>query len=154
MVLYFRLNFTIIAQVFFQIMKFLLVIALCINTFNIFSQKKITTINFLQAGAVPETITEKGNNISSSGLAFNITHFETAKFFRMDATWLFRYIFNGTKDSANFNDSNQVAGLDLPVFTATYGRNIIRRDNFSLGLGLNLDSRTFYSPPSQQKAQK
>lgn len=118
-----------------------------------FAQEKISTLNFLQAGAVPKTITERGKNISTSGLTFNYSHFEETKFFRMDATWLARYIINGTKDTVNFNDSNKVAGYDLPVFTATYGRNIIKGDNFSLGLGVNLDSRTFYSSPST-KAQK
>lgn len=104
-------------------------------------------------GAVPQTINERGHNLSSSGLAFNFTHFETSKFMRMDATWLVRYLFNGTKDTAYFNDSNKLAGMDMPVFTVTIGRNIIQGDKFSLGLGVNLDSRTFYSPPSQ-KAQK
>lgn len=117
------------------------------------AQEKISTLNFLQAGAVPKTLTERGKNISTSGLTFNYSHFEETKFFRMDATWLARYILNGTKDTANFNDSNKIAGFDLPIFTATYGRNIIKGDNFSMGLGVNLDSRTFYSSPSN-KAKK
>ncbi|MDI1234502.1 MAG: hypothetical protein PSX81_09485 [bacterium] len=117
------------------------------------AQEKISTLNFLQAGAVPKTITERGKNINTSGLTFNYSHFEETKFFRMDATWLARYILNGTKDTTNFNDSNKVAGYDMPIFTATYGRNIIKGDNFSMGLGVNLDSRTFYSSPSN-KAKK
>ncbi len=117
------------------------------------AQEKISTFNFLQAGAVPKTITERGKKISTSGLTFNYSHFEKEKFYRMDATWLVRYIFNGTKDTTNFNDTNKVAGLDLPIFTATYGRNIIKADAFSLGIGVNLDSRTFFSPPTE-KAKK
>ncbi len=118
-----------------------------------FAQEKISTLNFLQAGAVPKTITERGKNINTTGLTFNYSHFEETKFFRMDATWLARYLLNGTKDTANFNDTVKVAGMDLPIFTATYGRNLIKGDKFSLGLGVNLDSRTFFSAPST-KAQK
>jgi len=117
------------------------------------AQEKITTLNFLQAGAVPKTITERGKNINTSGLTFNLSLFNETKFFRMDATWLARYLLDGKKDPANFNDSAKVAGLDLPIFTATYGRNIIKGDKFSMGLGVNLDSRTFYSSPST-KAKK
>ncbi|MDP2174676.1 MAG: hypothetical protein Q8K70_02070 [Bacteroidota bacterium] len=115
---------------------------------NIYSQEKITSLNFLQVGAVPKTINERGKNISTSGLTFNYVRFTEEKFYRMDATWLMRYIFNGQKDSANFNDTSKVFGLDLPVFTATYGINIVQGDDFSLGLGINLDSRTFFSSPS------
>jgi hypothetical protein len=68
----------------------------------------------------------------------------------MDATWLARYILNGEKDKNTFRDTNKVLGMDLPIFTATYGKNIIRSDRFSLGLGVNLDSRTFYSSPLQK----
>jgi len=134
-------------------MKSIFTILLCSILTIGAAQEKISTLNFLQAGAVPKTLTERGKNISTSGLTFNYSHFEETKFFRMDATWLARYIMNGTKDTANFNDSNKVAGFDLPIFTATYGRNIIKGDNFSMGLGVNLDSRTFYSSPST-KAKK
>jgi hypothetical protein len=119
---------------------------------NLHSQESITMLNFLQAGAVPETINQRGNNISTSGLTFNYIRFTEDKFYRMDATWLVRYLVNGTKDSANFSDTTKVLGYDLPVFTATYGLNIVKGDAFSLGLGVNLDSRTFYSSP-QQRAQ-
>lgn len=118
------------------------------------AQEKITTFNFLQAGAVPKAINERGHNLSNSGITCNITNFNHDKFFRMDATWLVRYLMHGTKDTANFQDSNKLAGFDLPVFTATFGRNIIKGDDFSLGLGLNLDSRTFFSPPSKKKLDK
>jgi hypothetical protein len=117
------------------------------------AQEKITSLNFLQAGAVPQSISERGKNISTSGLAFNLINFNEEKFFRMDATWLMRYLVNGEKDSTNFNDSNKVLGLDLPVFTATFGMNIVKGEDFSLGLGINLDTRTFYSAPDQ-KARK
>lgn len=116
------------------------------------AQEQITMLNFLQAGAIPQSIDQKGKNISTSGLSFNYIRFKKPSFFRMDATWLFRYLLNGEKDTSNFNDTTKVLGLDLPVFTATYGQNIVQGDNFSLGLGINLDSRTFYSSP-QQKAQ-
>ncbi|MEX0598235.1 MAG: hypothetical protein WD512_17240 [Candidatus Paceibacterota bacterium] len=112
------------------------------------SQEKITSLNFLQAGAVPNTINERGKNISTSGLTFNYVRFTEDKFYRMDATWLMRYIVNGQKDTAVFNDTNKVFGLDLPVFTATYGINLIKGEDFSLGIGINLDSRTFFSSPS------
>ncbi len=135
-------------------MKFFFTLVLLISVNNAFSQEKITTINFLQAGAVPRNIDERGRNFSNSGLSCNITNFKTDNFFRMDATWLARFLLNGTKDSANFNDSNKLAGCDLPVFTATFGKNIIKGDKFSLGLGINLDSRTFFSPPSQEKLSK
>lgn len=118
------------------------------------AQEKITTLSFLQAGAVPQTINQRGKNISTSGLTFNLANFQESKFFRMDATWLVRYLANGSKDTAVFNDSNKVAGLDLPVFVATFGTNFIKGDDFSMGIGLNLDSRTFYSPPSQKKIEK
>lgn len=114
------------------------------------AQEKITILNFLQAGAVPQTISERGKNLNSSGLAFNLVNFNENGFLRMDATWLARYILNGDKDTNNFKDTNAVLGLDLPVFTATFGRNIIKGDKFSLGLGINLDSRTFYSSPLQK----
>jgi len=115
---------------------------------TIAAQERITSLNFLQAGAVPKTITERGKNINTSGLSFNYVHFNEKKFFRMDATWLVRYLMNGNKDSSVFNDTNKVYGLDLPVFTATYGINFVKGDDFSLGIGINLDSRTFYSAPS------
>lgn len=128
-----------------------IVFIITIATFNcINAQEKITSINFLQAGAVPQTITERGKNISTSGLTFNYVHFNEDKFFRMDATWLARYLLNGKKDTAVFNDTNKVYGLDLPVFTATYGINIVKGDDFSLGIGVNLDSRTFYSSPTSK----
>lgn len=114
-------------------------------------QEKISILNFLQAGAVPQTINERGRNLNTSGLAFNYIQFNEDKFFRMDATWLVRYIVEGHKDTANFNDTNKVFGMDLPVFTATYGYNLIKGDDFSLGLGVNLDSRSLYSSP-QSKA--
>jgi len=117
------------------------------------AQENITTLNFLQVGAVPQAINTRGNNISTSGLAFNLTNFNKDKFFRMDATWLVRYLANGEKDTAIFNDTTKTFGLDLPVFTFTAGSNIIKGDRFSLGLGINLDSRTFFSPPVQ-KAKK
>lgn len=115
------------------------------------AQEKITMLNFFQAGAVPQTISERGKNVSTSGLTFNLIHFNEPKFFRMDATWIARYLLNGTKDSSHFtNDTNKVFGMDLPVFTATYGYNLIKGDNLSIGLGVNLDSRTFYSSPSSK----
>ncbi|NQW42806.1 MAG: hypothetical protein HQ463_05170 [Bacteroidetes bacterium] len=128
---------------------YLLVICLCCFPI-IKAQESISTLNFLQLGAVPKTINERGNNISTSGLAFNITNFNKNKFLRMDATWLVRYLFNSQKDTAVFNDTNKVYGLDMPVFTFTAGRNIIKGDKFSLGIGLNLDSRTFFSSPTQK----
>lgn len=134
-------------------MKHFLLLLLCVLSIEIKAQEKITMLNFLQAGAIPQTIDQKGKNISTSGLTFNYVNFKEPSFFRMDATWLVRYLVNGEKDSANFNDTNKVMGLDLPVFTATYGRNLVKGDNFSLGLGVNLDSRTFYSSP-QQKAER
>lgn len=129
---------------------FLLIAMLACHAYG---QQRITMLNFLQAGAVPQSVTQRGKNISTSGLTFNYVRFKEDKFFRMDATWLIRYLINGTKDSSNFNDTNKVMGYDLPVFTATYGWNLIKGDDFSLGLGLNLDSRTFYSSP-QQKADR
>jgi len=123
---------------------------LLILTNNIFAQEKITSLNFLQAGAVPETINQRGNNISTSGLTFNLINFNEDKFMRMDATWLVRYLVNGNKDSGVFNDTNKVFGMDLPVFTATYGINLKKGDGFSMGLGVNLDSRTFFSSPDKK----
>jgi hypothetical protein len=114
------------------------------------AQEKIYILNCLQAGAVPQTINQRGKNLNSSGLTFNYINFKEPSFFRMDATWLARYLLSGEKDTNNFNDTNKVLGMDLPVFTATYGRNIIKGDKFSLGLGINLDSRTFYSSPMQK----
>lgn len=131
-------------------MRLLLTIVLSSVIHSGWAQEKITTLNFLQAGAVPKTITERGKNINTSGLTFNLSNFNEKKFFRMDATWLARYLMNGTKDTANFNDSLKVAGLDLPIFTATYGRNLIKGDKFSMGIGVNLDSRTFYSSPANR----
>ncbi len=132
-------------------MKNTLLTLMCSFALMANAQEKISILNFLQAGAIPQTIDQKGKNISTSGLTFNYINFKEPSFFRMDATWLVRYLVNGQKDSANFSDTNKVMGLDLPVFTATYGKNIIKGDKFSLGLGVNLDSRTFYSSP-QQKA--
>lgn len=123
---------------------------LFVLTINIHAQEKITSLNFLQAGAVPETINKRGNNISNSGLAFNLINFNEDRFFRMDATWLFRYLVNGSKDSGVFNDTNRVFGMDLPVFTATYGINLKKGDDFSMGIGVNLDSRTFFSSPDKK----
>lgn len=107
-------------------------------------------LNFFQAGAVPATIDQRGKNVSTSGLSFNYIRFTEPRFVRMDATWLVRYLVNGEKDTANFNDTTKVLGLDLPVFTATYGMNVIQGDEFSLGIGVNLDSRTIYGS-SQNK---
>lgn len=132
-------------------MKHLFALLLAFSAFTVNAQEKISILNFFQAGAVPSTIDQKGKNISTSGLTFNYINFKEPTFLRMDATWLARYIINGQKDSNNFNDTNKVLGLDLPVFTATYGQNLIKGDDFSLGIGVNLDSRTFYSSP-QQKA--
>lgn len=131
---------------------FLFCIAFCICIEGK-AQESITTLNFLQAGAVPQAINTRGNNISTSGLAFNLTNFSKDQFYRMDVTWLVRYLANGTKDTTVFKDTAKAFGLDLPVFTITAGSNIIKGDRFSLGLGLNLDSRTFFSPPAQ-KAKK
>ncbi len=114
------------------------------------AQDAIMSLNFLQAGAVPGLINEKGGNVSTSGLSFNYVSFTEPSFFRMDATWLVRYLLNGQKDTGVFNDSNKLYGLDLPVFTATYGTNLIKDDDFSLGVGINLDSRTFYSSPDKK----
>lgn len=127
-------------------------VLICLSL-GVFAQERITMLNFFQAGAVPQTIKERGKNVSTTGLTFNYIKFKETSFFRADATWLFRYLLNGEKDTANFNDTNKVMGLDLPVFTATYGMNFIKGDDFSLGLGVNLDSRTFYSSP-QEKAEK
>ena len=132
-------------------MKNTLLTLMCSFALMANAQEKISILNFLQAGAIPQTIDQKGKNISTSRLTFNYINFKEPSFFRMDATWLVRYLVNGQKDSANFSDTNKVMGLDLPVFTATYGKNIIKGDKFSLGLGVNLDSRTFCSSP-QQKA--
>lgn len=119
-------------------------LGLCLH---IQAQESIKILNFLQAGAVPKTIDERGKNINTSGLSFNYISFKEDRFLRMDATWLFRYLLNGEKDTAVFGDTMNVLGMDLPVFTATYGMNFIKGDDFSLGLGVNLDSRTFYSSP-------
>ena len=132
-------------------MRHLYTLILILTSLNSMAQEKITMLNFLQAGAVPQTINQRGKNISTSGLTFNYVKFKEPSFFRMDATWLIRYLVDGTKDSANFSDTTKILGYDLPVFTATYGWNVVRGDDFSLGLGVNLDSRTFYSSP-QQKA--
>jgi hypothetical protein len=59
------------------------------------AQRKIASLNFLQLGLVPETVEKKGKNISTSGLSFNLVTFGEKKFFRMDATWLMRYLMNG-----------------------------------------------------------
>lgn len=131
-------------------MKQHIIIALFFFTSLLSAQNKISILNFLQAGAVPQTINERGKNLNASGLSFNYIHFKKSSFFRMDATWLARYILNGEKDKNTFRDTNKVLGMDLPIFTATYGKNIIRSDRFSLGLGVNLDSRTFYSSPLQK----
>jgi hypothetical protein len=131
-------------------MKQHIIIALFFFTSLLNAQNKISILNFLQAGAVPQTINERGKNLNASGLSFNYIHFKKSSFFRMDATWLARYILNGEKDKNTFRDTNKVLGMDLPIFTATYGKNIIRSDRFSLGLGVNLDSRTFYSSPLQK----
>ena len=131
-------------------MRQYLLIALFFLANMLNAQEKISILNFLQAGAVPQTINERGKNLNASGLTFNYINFKEPSFFRMDATWLARYLLNGEKDTNNFNDTNKVLGMDLPVFTATYGRNIIKGDKFSMGLGLNLDSRTFYSSPAQK----
>lgn len=133
-----------------KFMKKHLFLALFFLTNLLNAQEKISILNFLQAGAVPQTINQRGKNLNASGLTFNYIHFKKPSFFRMDATWLARYILSGEKDSNTFNDTNKVLGMDLPVFTATYGKNIIRNDRFSLGLGINLDSRTFYSSPLQK----
>jgi hypothetical protein len=45
---------------------------------------------------------------------------------------------NGNKDSSVFNDTNKVYGLDLPVFTATYGINFVKGDDFSLDKSLQI----------------
>lgn len=131
-------------------MKQHIIIALFFFTSLLNAQNKISILNFLQAGAVPQTINERGKNLNASGLSFNYIHFKKSSFYRMDATWLARYILNGEKDKNTFRDTNKVLGMDLPIFTATYGKNIIRSDRFSLGLGVNLDSRTFYSSPLQK----
>lgn len=131
-------------------MRQYLLIALFFLANMLNAQEKISILNFLQAGAVPQTINERGKNLNASGLTFNYINFKEPSFFRMDATWLARYLLNGEKDTNNFNDTNKVLGMDLPVFTATYGRNIIKGDKFSMGLGINLDSRTFYSSPAQK----
>lgn len=131
-------------------MKIKIMTLLLLCQLSLKAQEKISILNFLQAGAVPQTINQRGKNLNASGLAFNYINFKAPSFFRMDATWLARYILNGEKDSNNFKDTNKVLGMDLPVFTATYGRNIIKSDGFSLGLGVNLDSRTFYSSPAQK----
>lgn len=132
-------------------MKLTALVFLCLCAIELSAQEEITMLNFFQAGAIPSTIDHRGKNISTTGMTFNYVRFKENSFFRMDATWLMRYLLNGEKDTANFNDTNKVMGLDLPVFTATYGKNFIKSDNFSMGLGVNLDSRTFYSSP-QQKA--
>lgn len=133
-------------------MKHILFVIFSLCAMQSIAQDRITMLNFFQAGAIPQTINERGKNVSTSGLTFNYIKFKETSFFRMDATWLARYILNGEKDTTNFNDTTKVMGLDLPVFTATYGMNFIKGDDFSLGLGVNLDSRTFYSSP-QAKAQ-
>lgn len=132
-------------------MRYTALIFICLCALELSAQEEITMLNFFQAGAIPSTIDQRGKNISTTGMTFNYIRFKESSFFRMDATWLMRYLLSGEKDSANFNDTNKVMGLDLPVFTATYGKNFIKSDNFSMGLGINLDSRTFYSSP-QQKA--
>lgn len=131
-------------------MKQLFLVAIVMHFSLISAQEQITMLNFFQAGAVPQAINQRGKNISTSGLAFNYVRFSRSKFFRMDATWLARYLLDGQKDTSNFNDTNKVFGMDLPVFTATYGWNVIKGEAFSLGLGVNLDSRTFYSSPEKR----
>lgn len=133
-------------------MKRISITLICFFSLNLLAQEEITLLNFFQAGAIPSTIDQRGKNVNTNGLSFNYVRFTETSFFRMDATWLVRYLAHGEKDSSNFKDTTKVLGLDLPVFTATYGKNIIQGDDFSLGLGLNLDSRTFYSSP-EQKAQ-
>lgn len=134
-------------------MKRCLLFVLILNTIiDTYAQERITILNFFQAGAIPQYAAQRGKNISTSGLSFNYIKFKETSFFRTDATWLVRYLVNGEKDTANFGDTTKIMGMDLPVFTATYGMNFIKSDEFSLGLGVNLDSRTFYSSP-QVKAQ-
>lgn len=123
---------------------------LVLFSLNLQAQEQITILNFFQAGAVTKTIEEKGKNLNTSGLSVNFIKFREPSFFRMDATWLARYLLNGEKDTSNFNDTMSLLGMDLPVFTATYGMNFIQGDDFSLGLGVNLDSRSFYSSPQER----
>ena len=75
-------------------MKHFLLILLCALSIKTNAQEKITMLNFLQAGAIPQTIDQKGKNISTSGLTFNYINFKEPSFFRMDATWLVRYLVN------------------------------------------------------------
>jgi|GEM_PF-1241162 len=131
-------------------MKRITILVIALHAFCAAAQEQISILNFFQAGAVPQAINQRGKNVSTSGLTFNYIKFSKDKFFRMDATWLARYILSGSKDTNNFNDTNKVFGMDLPVFTATYGYNVIKSDEFSLGLGVNLDSRTFYSSPTSK----
>jgi len=130
--------------------KLIFSLLLLVSSIQVQAQEEITMLNFFQAGAVPATIDQRGKNVSTSGLSFNYIRFTEPRFVRMDATWLVRYLVNGEKDTANFNDTTKVLGLDLPVFTATYGINVIQGDEFSLGIGVNLDSRTIYGS-SQNK---
>lgn len=130
--------------------KLIFSLLLLVSSIQVQAQEEITMLNFFQAGAVPATIDQRGKNVSTSGLSFNYIRFTEPRFVRMDATWLVRYLVNGEKDTANFNDTTKVLGLDLPVFTATYGMNVIQGDEFSLGIGVNLDSRTIYGS-SQNK---
>jgi hypothetical protein len=131
-------------------MKRIIILILGLQIFCASAQEQISMLNFFQAGAVPKSISERGTNINTSGLTFNYIKFSRDKFYRMDATWLARYILNGTKDTNHFTDTNKVFGMDLPVFTATYGYNLIKGDYFSMGLGVNLDSRSLYSSPNSR----
>lgn len=134
-------------------MKSVLLLFLSLLSIGVQAQERIDILNLIQAGAIPSHIQERGKNISTSGITLNYVNFKERSFFRTDATWLMRYLLHGEKDSSNFKDTTKVMGMDLPVFTATYGMNFIKGDDFSLGLGINLDSRSFYSSP-QARAER
>ena len=120
---------------------------ICLQVFPLLAQKRIYIFNVIQAGQIPSTINTSTGHINTSGLSCNVLAMGKKRFMRFDATWLARYIATGQKDSGIFKDTNRILGKDLPVFTLTYGWNLIRQSKFSLGAGLNLDSRTFYSNP-------
>jgi hypothetical protein len=111
------------------------------------AQNRLYIFNVVQAGQIPATINNGSGHINTSGLSCNVLVMGKKRFLRFDGTWLARYVATGKKDSSIFKDTNRILGKDLPVFTLTYGWNIIRRSNFTIGAGLNLDSRTFYSNP-------
>ena len=118
--------------------------------FQLSAQDKIIVANFYQVGTVPLTYDSSTNSkrLNANSVIFNFSSNGGGKFFRADFSWLFKRLLTG-KDTLQ-RDTTIISGLNLPVFSFSVGWNVLENDQFSLGFGVNMDTRNYFGNRQNQ----